>query len=64
MHATFSPAVEQGNVFPHTLSQVGTGSKQETLPVPSDRSWERGVAPQGQVVTAEGRRGHEGHAPS
>ncbi len=60
----FSPAIEQGNIFPHTLSHVGTGSKQETLPLPSDSSWEMGVAPQGQVVIAEGRRGHDGHAPS
>ena len=56
--------VEQGRIFPHTCSHVGTGSKQDILSSPSGSNSEMGVAPQGQVVTAEGRRGQDGHAPS
>ena len=56
---TYIPLVEQGRVLVQVRWQVGTGSRQDVLDWSDDRRAERGVAPQGQVVTREGSRGQE-----
>ena len=58
LDVTKAPFVEQASVLPHVRSHVGTGSRHDVLDWSGGRRIKRGVAPQGQEVTCEGRRGH------